>query len=49
LTIALTDASGNLQTQYTYEPYGKATASGPTNSNPYQWLGREADVAQPRL
>jgi RHS repeat-associated protein len=42
-TIALTDASGNLSTQYTYEPFGKASASGPASSNEFQWLGREND------
>jgi RHS repeat-associated protein len=43
-TIALTDANGNLSTQYTYEPFGKASASGPASSNEFQWIGRENDA-----
>jgi hypothetical protein len=30
-TVALTDSSGTIQTQYTYEPFGKTTASGAGN------------------
>jgi len=41
--IALTDAAGALQTQYTYEPFGKVTASGPTSTNSFQFTGREND------
>lgn len=42
-TLALTDVAGAAQTQYTYEPFGKTTASGPTSSSPYQYTGREND------
>jgi RHS repeat-associated protein len=41
-TLALLDASGTTQTQYTYEPFGKTTASG-TSSNSSQYAGREND------
>ncbi len=42
-TIALTDGTGALQTQYTYEPYGNVTPSGAANDNSYQYTGREND------
>ena len=42
-TIALTDNGGAVQTSYVYEPYGKATESGQTNSNSFQYTGREND------
>ena len=42
-TVALTDAAGVVQTQYTYEPFGKTTASGTTNSYPSKYTGREDD------
>ncbi len=42
-TVALTDGSGALNTQYTYEPYGKTTASGLANASSYQFTGREND------
>jgi RHS repeat-associated protein len=41
-TIALADDSGNIETEYTYEPFGKATQSG-SESIAYQFTGREAD------
>jgi hypothetical protein len=41
--IALTDGTGTVQTQYTYEPFGKATASGQANGNPYQYTVRDND------
>jgi RHS repeat-associated protein len=40
-TIALVDASGNLVTQYAYDPFGNTTVSGATNSNASQYTGRE--------
>jgi RHS repeat-associated protein len=40
-TIALVDASGNLATQYSYDPFGNTTVSGATNSNGFQYTGRE--------
>ena len=42
-TLALLDASGATQTQYTYEPFGKSTASGTGSSNSSQYAGREND------
>jgi RHS repeat-associated protein len=42
-TVALTDVSGNLQTQYTYGPFGNTAVTGAANDNPYQFGGREAD------
>lgn len=41
--IALTDSSGAIQTSYTYEPFGKTTASGTTSGNASQYTGREND------
>jgi RHS repeat-associated protein len=38
---ALADSSGNIQTTYSYDPYGNTTASGATSSNPSQYTGRE--------
>ena len=42
-TFALTDSSGTIQTQYTYEPFGNVTLSGAANGNSYQFTGREND------
>jgi RHS repeat-associated protein len=42
-TIALTNATGALQTEYSYEPFGKATATGGASSNPMKYTGREDD------
>lgn len=42
-TLALLDAGGTSQTQYTYEPFGKTTASGSSNGNSSQYAGREND------
>lgn len=42
-TLALLDSSGASQTQYTYEPFGKTTASGTGNGNSSQYAGREND------
>ena len=41
--VAVTDNAGVVQTEYTYEPYGKTTSSGASNSNSYQYTGREND------
>jgi len=37
----MVDASGNLATQYSYDPFGNTTVSGATNSNEFQYTGRE--------
>ncbi len=42
-TVALLDATGAVQTQYTYGPFGATTASGPTSTNSVQYTGREND------
>jgi RHS repeat-associated protein len=44
-TVALADSIGTVQTTYTYEPFGATTPGGsqPTNSNPFQFTGREND------
>src|SRR5713226_2976080 len=42
-TLAVTDSSGTIQTQYTYEPFGNVTLSGAANGNSYQFTGREND------
>ncbi len=44
-TVALTDSSGTLLTQYTYEPFGNTSVSGSTSANSYQYTGRENDGA----
>ncbi len=44
-TIALADTAGVVQTSYSYEPFGKATVSGTSNSNPFRFTGREEDGA----
>jgi len=41
--VALLDAAGVAQTQYTYEPFGKTTVAGSENSNSLQYTGREND------
>ena len=42
-TIALTDDSGAVDTQYSYEPFGAATASGSPSTNPYQFAFHQND------
>ncbi len=42
-TIALTDSSGMVQTEHTFEPFGKTTATGASNTNSFQYTGREND------
>jgi RHS repeat-associated protein len=44
-TIALADASGTVQTTYTYEPFGAVTQAGAANTNPFRFTGREDDGA----
>ena len=41
--IALTDGSGEVDTSYTYEPFGAATSEGAESDNPFQFTGREND------
>jgi RHS repeat-associated protein len=44
-TIALTDSTGAVKQQYSYDPYGNVSMSDATTgfTNPYQYTGREAD------
>jgi len=41
--LALADASGTVQTQYTFDPFGVTAASGAASSNALQFTGREND------
>ncbi|MGH9874446.1 MAG: RHS repeat-associated core domain-containing protein, partial [Pyrinomonadaceae bacterium] len=43
-TLALTDATGAIQTEYTYESFGRTTVSGSSNNNASQYTGRENDA-----
>jgi len=45
-TIALTDLTGAIREQYSYDPYGNVTPSDTTTgfTNPYQYTGREVDA-----
>jgi RHS repeat-associated protein len=42
--VALTDSTGAVQTEYTYEPFGKTSTTGAANSSSYQYTGRENDA-----
>lgn len=42
-SVALTDGSGAVQTEYAYEPFGATTASGASTTNAFGFTGREAD------
>ncbi len=42
-SLALTDSTGTIQTQYSYDPFGKSASSGSASANPYQFTGREND------
>jgi YD repeat-containing protein len=41
--IAVTDNAGSVQTEYTYEQFGKTTYTGASNTSSYQYTGREND------
>jgi RHS repeat-associated protein len=41
--IALADSAGSVQTEYTYEAFGGTTVTGASNTNSYQYTGREND------
>jgi len=41
--VALTDAAGVVQTQYTYEPFGATAITGLSDANAFQYTGREND------
>ncbi len=40
-TVALVDSSGNVVTSYSYDPFGNTVVSGATNTNAFQYTGRE--------
>src|SRR6266508_6693706 len=42
--IALGDATGAIQTEYNYEPFGRTTSTGVSSTNPFQYTGRENDT-----
>ncbi|MGH9238681.1 MAG: RHS repeat-associated core domain-containing protein [Vicinamibacterales bacterium] len=42
-TVALSDAMGAVQTQYTYEPFGASSVTGSASANPLGFTGREHD------
>jgi RHS repeat-associated protein len=42
-TPALADATGTIQTYYTYGPFGNTAISGASSANPFQFTGREND------
>ena len=42
-SLALTDSTGTIQTQYSYDPFGDTGTSGQASANPYQFTGREND------
>jgi hypothetical protein len=42
-TFALTDSAGLVQGEYTYEPFGKTTATGAASTNAFKYTGREDD------
>lgn len=41
--LAVTDNAGVVQTEYTYESFGRTAATGASNSSSYQYTGREND------
>ena len=42
-TLALTDAGGLVQSEYSYEPFGKTTNTGAASTNAFKYTGREDD------
>jgi RHS repeat-associated protein len=42
-TVALADGSGDVETEYSYEPFGATTTSGSSTANPFGFTGREND------
>ncbi len=41
--IGLSDSLGGVGTEYTYDPFGKASQSGSASDNPWQYTAREND------
>jgi len=42
-TLALADSSGKVQTNCSYEPFGKNTVTGTASTNSFRYTGREDD------
>ncbi len=42
-TLALTDATGQINTEYAYDPFGATETTGAPNGNSFQYTGREND------
>jgi len=42
-TVALADASGKIETSYSYDPFGVTTREGAASENEFQYTGREND------
>jgi RHS repeat-associated protein len=42
-TLALTDPTSTVQTEYTYEPFGRTTTTGSAATNSFQYTDREND------
>jgi RHS repeat-associated protein len=42
-TIALTDDAGTIRTEFSYDPFGRATVSGALSVFPFRFTGREDD------
>jgi RHS repeat-associated protein len=42
-TVVLTDSAGDVQTQYTYEPFGATSTTGGATGNSIDYTGRESD------
>lgn len=42
-TLALSDNTGAIQTQYTYDPFGNTNATGASSTNVNEYTGRELD------
>jgi RHS repeat-associated protein len=43
-TIALSDSTGSLQTNYTFEPFGNTAVNGSATTNSLAYTGRELDA-----
>ncbi len=44
--VALTNSAGGVSTEYSYEPFGRTTATGAASLNAFQFTGRERDLTQ---
>jgi uncharacterized protein RhaS with RHS repeats len=42
-TLALTGGAAGVRSEYTYEPFGKSTATGDVSTNAFTYTGREDD------